>query len=238
MERSELISIRLDLIKRHFHPNHVPTLVAVTKKQPVSDIEFAYRAGVRDFGENRVEELVEKAKECERLGLDDICWHFIGQIQSKKIPKLLSVKNLVAIHSIDSHITLQNLMKRQDDFKGQNLHLFLQVNTSNEKEKSGFIEWDELAAAINLLLNNEGQAFELFGLMTMSKLRTNNFEEDALKCFNQLKKIKFSLIKDFHLQDLKLSMGMSNDFEVALQAGTDYLRLGSSIFAPDQRDAE
>lgn len=236
MERSELISIRLDLIKRHFHPDNRPVIVAVTKRQPVSDIEFAYRAGVKDFGENRVDELVEKALECERLGLNDICWHYIGQIQSKKISKLLSVKNLGFIHSIDSHHTLQSIIKKQDEFKGKSLRLFLQVNTSNEKEKAGLIEWDELAATVNTLINNEGKPFKLFGLMTMSKIRTNKFEEDALKCFNQLKKIRALIIQDFDLEELKLSMGMSNDFELALQSGTDYLRLGSAIFAPDQRD--
>ena len=231
MNRKELIAIRLDLISRHFHPDHIPVLVAVSKKQPIEDIAYAYEAGVRDFGENRIEELEEKAKAFEEKGYKDIRWHFIGNIQSKKIPKLLKTPNLYALHSVSSWELLQKLVKRKGDFEGSELKLFLQINTSNEKEKGGLIEWDDLAASINLLLKEPGP-FVLYGLMTMSKLRTNNFQEDALKCFEQLKKIKESVIKDFDLDDLKLSMGMSSDDEIALQVGTDYLRLGSSIFAP------
>lgn len=80
MERKQLISIRLNLIARHFHPDHVPVLVAVTKKQPIEDIAYAYDAGVRDFGENRVEELEEKANAFADKGYKDIRWHFIGNI--------------------------------------------------------------------------------------------------------------------------------------------------------------
>lgn len=233
MDRKELIRIRLDLISRHFHPDHTPTLVAVTKKRPLEDILAAYEAGHRDFGENRVDELHEKALELMSKGHTDIRWHFIGNIQSKKINRLLSVPGLNYIHSIDSYETLQKIIEREESFIGHKLNLFLQVNTSNEREKGGFIDWDELAKAVNLLIKEKDGPFKLHGLMTMSKLRTNNFEEDALKCFKHLKKISDSLIKDFDLEDLKLSMGMSNDFELALQVGTDYIRVGSALFAPD-----
>lgn len=231
MDRKELINIRVDLIKRNFHPDATPVLVAVTKKQPVSDIEFAYSSGIRDFGENRIEELVEKSEALKHL--DDIRWHYIGNIQSKKITKLFSVKGLYAIHSVDSFETLQNLIKKDENLNHP-VQLFLQVNTSSEKEKSGFLDWDHLAASVNLLRKKE-ERFPLLGLMTMSKVRTNSFEEDARKCFEQLVKIKNRVEGDFDLESLLLSMGMSNDYEIALEVGTDFVRLGSSIFAPENR---
>jgi pyridoxal phosphate enzyme (YggS family) len=235
MDRKELIRIRLELIKRPFHPDHPPTLVAVTKKQPLEDIVAAYEVGQRDFGENRVDELYEKAKALHDKGFNEIRWHFIGNLQSNKMAKLLEVPNLWAIHSLTSYESLQKLIQKREHFSGEKLHLFLQVNTSNEKEKGGFIDWDELAKAVNLLIKEKLGPFDFYGLMTMSKLRTNNFEEDALKCFEHLKKIKDSLIKDFDLSDLKLSMGMSSDYELALQVGTDFVRVGSALFAPYKR---
>ena len=232
MDRKELIRIRINLIKRDFSPDCSPVLIAVSKKQPVSDIQFAYDAGIRDFGENRVEELLEKAKELQSL--NDIRWHFIGNIQSKKIKKLLRVENLFAIHSIDSFDTLQKVMAKEEDLLKKNIRLFLQANTSREKEKGGFEDWDKLAAAVNLLAKKT-ESFSLAGLMTMSKLRTNNFEEDAKKCFIQLTKIKKRVETDFDLKNLKLSMGMSRDYLTALEIGTDYIRLGSSLFAEEKR---
>lgn len=229
MERKELIQIRLDLIQRNFHPDHTPVLVAVSKKQPVSDIQYAYEAGVRDFGENRVDELVEKSESLSHL--KDIRWHFIGNLQSKKINKLLKVPNLYAIHSVDSFDTLQNLIKKEELLVNP-IRLFLQVNTSSEREKGGFLDWDDLAASVNCLLKRE-KTYILQGLMTMSKLRTNNFEEDAKKCFEQLVKVRNMVEGDFDLQNLKLSMGMSSDYLIALQVGTDYVRIGSTIFAPE-----
>lgn len=230
MKRKELIDIRLNLIRRNFHPDQTPELIAVTKKQPLNDIEYAYDAGVRDFGENRIDELLEKSEEIGPL--PDLKWHFLGNIQTKKIPKLFSVRNLEAIHSVDSFKTLQNLIEKEHLLSAP-VKLFFQVNTSNEKEKAGFLEWDEIAASVNLALKNPNGPLKLHGLMTMSKIRTNNFEEDARKCFEQLVRVKNSLISDFDLQDLKLSMGMSSDYEIALQVGTDYVRLGSSIFKTD-----
>lgn len=233
MDRKELINIRVDLIRRNFHPDATPVLVAVTKKLPLSDIEFAYSAGIRDFGENRVDELFEKSEALKNY--KDIRWHFIGNIQSKKINKLLGIPQLHAIHSVDSFETLLNLTKKEESLSSP-VGLFLQVNTSSEREKSGFVDWDELAASVNHLLKKEN-SFPLMGLMTMSKVRTNNFEEDARKCFEQLVRVKNQVEGDFDLQNLKLSMGMSSDYEIALDVGTDFVRLGSSIFAPENREA-
>lgn len=230
MDRQELINIRLDLIKRHFILDKDPTLVAVSKGSPFSDIEAAYRSGQRHFGENRVDELFDKSHRAIELGIEDIHWHFLGHLQSNKIKKLLLVPNIYAIHSVDSSKLLDQLISKK--YEGA-IKLFLQVNTSNEQEKYGFRDWDELALCANKLLAASDSSFSLYGLMTMSRLRTDTFEEDAKKCFRQLKVISDSLVKDFDLPPLKLSMGMSDDFEIALNEGSDYLRIGSKIFSDD-----
>jgi hypothetical protein len=235
MDRKELITIRLDLISRTFHPDAIPCLIAVSKNRPLEDILHAYHSGIRDFGENRIEELETKAESLLKMGMTDIRWHFIGKLQSKKISRLLDIPNLVAIHSVDSVSLLQKLIDRGKDRgkegNASTISLFIQVNTSGEPEKSGFVDWDELASAVNLLIN-EKPPFRLHGLMTMSKMRTENFAEDALKCFDQLHRIRDKIAQDFTISNLKLSMGMSNDYEIALNVGTDYIRLGSALFAP------
>jgi pyridoxal phosphate enzyme (YggS family) len=233
MDRKELINIRLDLISRTFHPDAIPCLVAVSKTRPVDDILHAYQAGIRDFGENRVEELESKASALHEMGIDDINWHFIGKLQSKKIGRLLNIEALKAIHSVDSLSLLQKLIDadKRGKAKCRDVDLFIQVNTSGETEKSGFVDWDDLASAVNLLAS-EKPPFTLRGLMTMSKMRTETFTDDALKCFNQLQRIRDKLVEDFAIEGLKLSMGMSNDYEIALNVGTDYIRLGSVLFAP------
>ena len=101
MDRSELISIRLKLVKRDIPSSKNITLVAVSKKYPYEDVKFAHQAGQIDFGENRIDELVEKS-ECAANDHLHLRWHFIGNLQSNKISKLFNVKNLKFVHSVDS----------------------------------------------------------------------------------------------------------------------------------------
>jgi len=202
---------------------HRTTLVAVSKKRSKHEIEALYAQGQRDFGENRVLELVEKARELER-SCPERKWHFIGNLQSNKVKELLTVPNLVAIHSIDRDKLIRELFKHKPNHP---ILCFLQVNTSGENEKSGFKNLDEINAAAKLF---EGQeSFILHGLMTMGGIRTENFEQTAHKCFKKLKEIRDELNPE-----LKLSMGMSADYKIALEYGADYLRLGRILFEGDQ----
>ncbi|MAF76741.1 MAG: YggS family pyridoxal phosphate-dependent enzyme [Halobacteriovoraceae bacterium] len=239
LERKNEIQQRMFEIESHYPSGHRPTLVHVTKTQPVDDIFCAYELGVRHFGENRVDELREKASECWDKGIRDIHWHFIGNLQSNKINRLFQVRGLSYIHSVDSFKLLKSLIERvdnlPDDSRGP-VNLFIQVNTSNESEKSGLTDWDELMAMANYysgLKNDLHPALskmQWLGLMTMSKLRTDDFAKDARKCFSRLIDIRDTLDRDFDLHDLELSMGMSNDFQIALEMRSDYLRLGSLIY--------
>ncbi|MCP4914801.1 MAG: YggS family pyridoxal phosphate-dependent enzyme [Oligoflexia bacterium] len=231
MDRSELISIRLKLVKRDIPSSKNITLVAVSKKYPYEDVKFAHQAGQIDFGENRIDELVEKS-ECAANDHLHLRWHFIGNLQSNKISKLFNVKNLKFIHSVDSFSLLEKLYGKSNILQ-EKVGFYLQVKTSNEKEKGGFDSYDDLAKTINLILKNQASNLKMVGLMTMSKVRTENFEEDARACFQKLKKIRKQLQQDFGLGDLSLSMGMSNDLEIAVEEGTDCVRVGSAIFRPE-----
>jgi pyridoxal phosphate enzyme (YggS family) len=230
MERRELLKIRLQLLKRKLYSSQ---LVAVSKNTDSESIRFAFEEGQVDFGENRIEALEEKSSDLLDLELN---WHFIGKIQSNKINRLFKVPNLKFIHSVDSLKLLENLFKKIDLVGDSKIGFFLQVNTSEENEKSGFsiTNYDELAAAANLISRHLDSNLYPLGLMTMGKYRTEHFEEDARLCFKKLCALKKTLNRDFELPPLKLSMGMSQDFSIAIEEGSDFVRIGTSIFKPEE----
>ncbi len=227
MNRAQTIALQLEKVIRETLP---ATLIAVSKYSKAEEIVYAYHAGQRDFGENRVQDLIEKAAYFEKEGLHDVRWHFIGHLQSNKVKDLLKIPNLVAIHSIDSEKLVLEIVKRAGEFTGSHLNLFFQVNTSFEDEKSGFENLDDILnshkAIEDLELNGK---FHLHGLMTMATVRTDDKEKEAHRCFSLLLKYREDLVKILN-RDLKLSMGMSGDFSIALLYQTDYVRIGSAIF--------
>lgn len=205
-------------------------LVAVSKYSPIDDVIMAYEAGQMDFGENRVQDLHEKAESFFNQNLKDVRWHFIGNLQTNKVKELLKIPNLFAIHSVSSKKLVEELIKREGEFKGSELKLFFQLNTSHEDEKSGFETVDEMIEAMALLKNLPASKLKIHGLMTMGSIREENFEEAALKCFLDLKAARNYAEKELGLSGLKLSMGMSQDYKIALREGADYIRVGSLIF--------
>ncbi len=197
-------------------------LLAVSKTKPLEMIEEAYLFGQRDFGENKIQDLFEKAHALSHLR--DIRWHFIGTLQSNKLNKLLSVPGLYAIHSIDSLSLVDKLLKKSS---GQKIKIFLQVNTSGEEEKSGFDNFEELNQAVQKLIGQE--SWELAGLMTIGSIRADDFKKAARTCFEQLVALRNRLSEKYDI-DLELSMGMSQDYEIAISYGSDWVRIGSDIF--------
>lgn len=199
-------------------------LIAVSKTYPAQDIALAYAAGQRDFGENKVQELSEKA-----LGLADtcpeICWHFIGGLQTNKINALLKAPNLASIHSVDSLRLLNKLLSKETS---KNIGVFLQFNCSGEAQKGGFEDYKELVEAANAF--KAGKGFYLQGLMTMGPIRTEDFEADAKRSFDMLREIRDKLKIETGETHLQLSMGMSQDYPIALEAGADWVRIGTKIF--------
>ena len=227
-ERALQISSRINEIHKELQSfDQNPRLVAVTKYSPIEDVVLAYQSEQFDFGENKVQDLKLKADYFFEHNYHNVRWHFIGHLQSNKVKDLLKIPHLYAIHSIDSLKLIDELIKRKSEID-QELNIFLQFNTSNEEEKSGFESEDELYEAIRKL--NSEPKFKFYGLMTMGTIRTENVEEEAQRCFSELVKLKNKVEKDFKLSQLKLSMGMSGDYKLALQNGSDYIRIGTKIF--------
>lgn len=210
----------IELIRSELNPN--TKLIAVSKTKPSSLIREAYNCGQRDFGENKVQELLEKSIELKDL--TEIRWHFIGNLQSNKVNQLLKVQNLYSIHSIDSTKLLRKILSKRLTSK---IKLFLQINTSEELEKNGYDFGDSLGEDIKLILDSE--CFEFIGLMTIGKIRSENFEDDARLCFRKLSDKRKKLDSNYNL-NLELSMGMSSDYLIALDYDTNWVRIGSKVF--------
>ncbi|RHY98217.1 hypothetical protein DYB31_015167, partial [Aphanomyces astaci] len=185
------------------------TLVAVSKTKPVADIEVAYGLDQRHFGENYIQELVEKAPVCP----SDIQWHFIGHLQSNKVKTLVAgVPNLYMVESVDSIKVASKLDKAWGERQsGHPLRVMVQVNTSGEVQKSGVAPADcvQLAAHIHGSCAN----LTLSGLMTIGR-----FDDDTSDCFDSLVACRSRVSSALGVDetDLALSMGMSGDFELAV----------------------
>ncbi|KAF9964373.1 hypothetical protein BGZ70_006555 [Mortierella alpina] len=200
-------------------------LVAVSKYKPASDILAAYEtAGHRHFGENYVQELEEKSKELP----SDIQWHFIGSLQSNKCKTVAAIPNLFVVETVDSAKKASTLDKAcAAAARPEPLRIFLQVNTSGEESKSGMSPGESLEVARHVLSNCPH--LKLAGLMTIGSPNPDleNGENPDFKALNQCR----TTIQDtLQIEGLELSMGMSDDFQRALQQGSTNIRVGSTIF--------
>lgn len=201
------------------------TLVAVTKYSPVEDIRLAHLHGQKDFAENRVIQLSERSFELKDL---DINWHFIGNLQKNKVKKLFEIPNLFFVHSVSSLSLLKEMIKRESILRNK-LKFFLQVNFSDEDEKSGFSSIEEVREALDYFDTCNTSNLEFAGIMGMGKIRTNNFEEEAFNIFKKIYNLK-ETIESERGESLLTSMGMSNDYLLAIEQGSDMVRIGSKIF--------
>jgi pyridoxal phosphate enzyme (YggS family) len=202
------------------------TLVAVSKLQPVEAISQLYRYGHRDFGENYVQELVEK----QLLLPHDIHWHFIGHLQSNKIKYIAPFVHL--IHSVDSFKLLLEI-DRQGKKIDRRINCLLQVHIAMEETKYGLFE-SELHELITGVTTpgavHELNHVKVCGLMGMASLSE---DEDKIRAeFKYLSALydKYAHIHthNFHFQ--KLSMGMSSDYRIAIEEGSTMVRIGSLLF--------
>ena len=199
-------------------PEHV-TLVAVSKTKPIADIMEAYNAGHRVFGENRVQEMVDKYNALPK----DIQWHMIGHLQRNKVKYMAHFVDL--IHGVDSLKTLKEIDK-QAKKHNRIIRCLLQVRIAKEETKFG-LTFDE----IHQILQSEElpglSNVRIVGLMGMA-----TFTDDATvleKEFSALKQL-FDKLKTQHLTLNILSMGMSGDYQIAIEKGSNMVRIGSSIF--------
>lgn len=202
-------------------------LVAVSKTHAFEAIAEAYAAGQRDFGENRIEELWPKVEAAQRQQLHDIRWHLIGTIQSRKSAD--AVGPFALIHSVD-RMKLANRLERDAAAVGAKLDVLLEMNISGEASKHGFTP-DELLLSLPDLLKLD--AVRVRGLMTMAPLVEN--AEEARFVFRKLREFR-DHVESLHpdIRWPELSMGMTNDFEVAVEEGATIVRVGSAIFGSRQ----
>jgi pyridoxal phosphate enzyme (YggS family) len=204
---------------------HNVTLVAVSKKKPVSDIEELYRLGERNFGENYVQELVEK----QPLLPADIKWHYIGHLQTNKVKYIAKFVHL--IHSVDSFKLLQEINK-QVAKHNRVIDVLLQLHVAEEETKHG-LDNTEL---VELLDMYEAQKSELANVRICGVMGMSTFTDDMEQVRKEFRQIKnmFTFVKDsyFITQDYFniCSMGMSSDYKIAIEEGSTMVRIGSSIF--------
>lgn len=202
-----------------------PRLVAVSKTKPKELLQEAYDAGQRVFGENYVQELVEKAPELP----DDIQWHFIGHLQSNKANQILKkVPNLHAVETVDSMKIADALNRAVDNAERKHkLNVYVQVNTSAEESKFG-VEPEECVDLCTYVHSEECANLQFSGLMTIGMpdytSRPENFQ-----CLQECR-AKVAAAIGVEEDTLELSMGMSGDFENAIEMGSTNIRVGSTIF--------
>ncbi len=201
------------------------TLVAVTKMQTVETVLAAYRAGLRLFGENRVEEAAPKAAAVAGLlaPAPPPTWHMIGHLQSRKAADVLPWASMV--HSVDS-IKLAQRLSRFCVAAGRELAILLEVNISGEASKYGFPP-AAVEEAVTAIAGLPGLRVE--GLMTMAPIVPD--PELARPVFRNLRLLREELARRFPALDWRhLSMGMTDDFEVAIEEGATIVRIGRAIF--------
>ena len=200
------------------------TLVAVSKTKPVSDLMQAYEAGQRIFGENKIQEMTEKWEQMPK----DIQWHMIGHVQTNKVKFMAPFVSL--IHGVDSLKLLQEINK-QAQKNNRVIDCLLQMHIAEEETKFGLNE-TELNEILDFIQNNkeELQNIRVVGLMGMATFTDN--QEQIKKEFTHLKTIfdKVNQLPTSNIQLLTLSMGMSGDYKVAIDCGSNMIRVGSSIF--------
>jgi pyridoxal phosphate enzyme (YggS family) len=210
-------------------------LVAVTKTHGFEVIEAAYRAGLQHFGENRVEEAESKIIAARATLPPDVTWHMIGHIQSRKTTEVAKLCDWV--HSVD-RLKIARRLSETASQSGRTLETLLEVNLSGEESKYGYdlsrwpddpAQFEALVTEIEAMQVMEG--LHLRGLMTMAPLTAE--PEETRPIFRRLRLLSEALQERFpslHLSEL--SMGMSGDFEVAIEEGATIVRLGTILFGP------
>ena len=191
------------------------TLVAVSKTRQSSAIIEAYQIGQRIFGENKVQELVQKFEELPK----DINWHMIGHLQTNKVKYLAPFVSL--IHGVDSIKLLKEINKRAKQ-NNRVIDCLLQVHIATESTKFGF-DIPKVNEAIDSA--NEYQNIRIIGLMGMATFTDN--KQQVIQEFSSLKTV-FDTVKNEHITTL--SMGMSGDYQLAIEQGSSMVRVGSAIF--------
>lgn len=214
-----MIKNNLDFLKEKINNQDIK-IVAVSKTQPIELLQEAYDAGVRDFGENKIQEIQEKYE----LLPADVRWHMIGHLQTNKVKYI--VDKVYLIHSVDSE-KLASQINKEAQKKNCIVQVLVQVNISGEKSKYG-IEPEMTEGFIRKISLNEN--LRVLGLMTVAPFTEN--PEDNRIFFRKMKQLYVD-IRRKNIDNVNmsvLSMGMTGDYEVAIQEGATVIRVGTGIF--------
>jgi PLP dependent protein len=195
-------------------------LIAVTKQVPVEAIRAAYQLGIRDFGESRIQEAAAKQEQLQNL--QDITWHLIGHLQTNKAAK--GLEQFHWIHSLDS-LKLARRLNQLAAERPTKPKLCLQVKIVPDPNKYGWTVPELLDALPEL---SQCQHLDIIGLMTIPPYGLP--EAETLAIFQQARKLAHQIRQQSSLQIQELSMGMSGDYMLAVQAGATMVRLGSTLF--------
>jgi pyridoxal phosphate enzyme (YggS family) len=184
------------------------TLIGVTKTLPVETIQIAHNLGLKQFGENRFQEFLTKVDFLP----DDIVWHFIGVLQSNKAKKI--AERFATIHTVSSESALKEI-----DKANREIDILIEVNIAEEQQKSGILS-EKVDELLRCIVNCKSVRYR--GLMTVGPLTRN--PEEIRPFFRKLYQLKERIGGEW------LSMGMSNDFDVAIQEGATHIRVGTALF--------
>ena len=196
------------------------TLIAVSKTKPLEDLQAVYDLNIRDFGENKVQELTGKIESMP----DDIKWHMIGHLQRNKVKYIVDKVEL--IHSVDS-LRLAEEISKQAIKKNVNVNILVEINIGDEESKFG-ISADEVKVLVRDIAKLDN--IKVRGLMCVAPYVVDSEENRAF--FHKIKDLSVDIMKE-NIDNVSmnvLSMGMSNDYQVAIEEGATMVRIGSNLF--------
>ena len=207
---------RVEFARVKVSGHHIVKIVAISKYSTAKEIEKLYNIGQRAYGENKVQDLKAKSTELEELPLE---WHFVGNLQKNKINNLLDI-NPTLFHALDSIELAQELQKKLEA-RDMTLECLLQINSAKEESKHGVMP--ELAKETYELINKECPNINLKGVMSIGA-----HSDDTTIVKNSFK-TTYDIFKSLENATI-CSMGMSSDFELAIECGSNMVRLGSVMF--------
>ena len=197
-------------------------IIAAVKYVDAQKTLEAYNAGLRDFGENRVQDALERFPLLPEEVIKNSTWHFIGHLQSNKVRKVVGTFDY--IHSVDSFEIANNISRVATEM-GIVQKILIEVNISGENSKYGFTE-KEIFEKFESLAKLDGT--KVVGLMTVAPSTSNGVFLE--KVFTNLKELSYNIRREYHIELNELSMGMSSDYKEAVKAGSTMIRLGKRIF--------
>jgi pyridoxal phosphate enzyme (YggS family) len=220
--KENIIELKIDIEKYSPNPKNV-ILLPTTKYVDADGVLEVVKSGCNVVGENRVQALVEKKEKLDELGYTDIKWHFIGNLQKNKVKYIAPFIDM--IHSVNK-LSLSKEIDKRAKQSNRRIKVLLEVNISMEESKEGY-SLDRLYEELPKLIELEN--IEICGLMTMASF--TGTEDEIKEVFSSLRGLKDRLNEThFHGKLDELSMGMTNDYKIALLEGATILRVGSKIF--------